>query len=68
MGGGGLSLIDIHATCLRVMPQGGVVLNGGILVPRIESASNATTTDVLRLDSTERQRSFQNRLHRRNGS
>ena len=60
--------IHIAYSSLGEMFQGCVIFDCRIFVARVNGTSNATTTDVLRLDSTERQRSFQNRLHRRNGS
>lgn len=70
-GGGATDLtrfIHIAYSSLWEMFQGCVIFDRRILVARVNGTSNTTTTDVLRLDSTERQRSFQNRLHRRNGS
>lgn len=53
---------------LWVMSQSCVIFDCRIIIARVNGTSNATTTHILRLNSTERQRSFQNRLHRRNGS
>ena len=70
-GGGATDLtrfIHIAYSSLWEMFQGCVIFDCRILVARVNGASNTTVTNILRLYPTERQRSFQNRLHRRYGS
>ena len=62
--GGGILLIfkHIHNTSFRIVIESDIISDSSILVSRIQSTGYTTRTYILRLDSTERQRSLQSRV------
>lgn len=63
IGGGNLKCFkNIHHASFGIVAQTDIVFNSRILISRIESTGNTAMTNILRLDSTEQQRSPQSRF------